>query len=386
MSERSSSPDLGATAEALLGAFPIPERDWESDARSIEARLSKTGPLDELLLAAPLPPEPGEPGAVSATATPLTHSGVRPQSLTELARRSVEKKQAEAREIARTSFAIAADAKPIPQRPPSPAGAVAPRSSAASARASVSAPPRSESAANAWAKFALGVPLLALAAATVLWLRRPAPPAPVANNALPSVTGEATSAHGASAANAPLAPSNEPSAPRGIDPSTLANEAATSASDSSRAPAAAAATAEASLPPRSTASGKVLFGGREPVGFTAARTNDQKKPVDQGLPPDPALRPADSSGGELPAKPSSGAVQAALGAVLSGARHCVAGDDGPSSAVVHFGSNGHVQSVVVSGPAADKASGACIQGQLSKARVQPFAASDFSVNATIRPD
>lgn len=85
-------------------------------------------------------------------------------------------------------------------------------------------------------------------------------------------------------------------------------------------------------------------------------------------------------------KPSSGAVQAALGAVMSGARHCVAGDDAPSSAVVRFGSDGRVQGVVVSGPAAGKASGACIEAQLTRARVQPFAASNFSVNATLRPD
>jgi hypothetical protein len=71
---------------------------------------------------------------------------------------------------------------------------------------------------------------------------------------------------------------------------------------------------------------------------------------------------------------------------MSGARHCVAGDDAPSSAVVVFGSDGHVQSVNVSGPAAGKPSGACIQSQLSRARVQPFAQSTFSINATVRPD
>ncbi len=118
----------------------------------------------------------------------------------------------------------------------------------------------------------------------------------------------------------------------------------------------------------------------------AAAPSPATEKIELGLPPDPGLRPADSSGGQLPVKPSSGAVQAALGAVLSGARHCVAGDDAPSSAVVLFGSDGRVQSVSVSGPAAGKAAGQCIQAQLTKARVQPFAASNFSVNTTIRPD
>jgi hypothetical protein len=88
----------------------------------------------------------------------------------------------------------------------------------------------------------------------------------------------------------------------------------------------------------------------------------------------------------MPAKPSSGAVQAALGAVMSGARHCVAGDDTPSSAVVVFGSDGRVQRVNVSGSAAGKSSAACIEAQLSRARVQPFAAANFSVSATVRPE
>jgi hypothetical protein len=111
-----------------------------------------------------------------------------------------------------------------------------------------------------------------------------------------------------------------------------------------------------------------------------------EKPIEKALPPDPALRPADSTGGAIPVKPSTGAVQAALGAVMSGARHCVAGDDAASSAVVVFASDGRVESVTVHGPAAGKPSGTCIEGQLSRARVQPFAASSFSINATVRPD
>lgn len=110
------------------------------------------------------------------------------------------------------------------------------------------------------------------------------------------------------------------------------------------------------------------------------------KPVEKALPPDPALRPAESTGGAIPVKPSTGAVQAALGSVMSGARHCVAGDDGPSSAVVVFASDGHVQSVTVQGLAAGKPSAACIEAQLSRARVQPFASASFSINATVRPD
>jgi len=97
MSERRSSADLGPNLEAALSGFPFAERDWEKDATAVEAKLSQSqlGGTDSALLAAPLPSEPGEPSAApSATATPLTHSGVRTQSLAEMARRSVENKQA----------------------------------------------------------------------------------------------------------------------------------------------------------------------------------------------------------------------------------------------------------------------------------------------------
>ena len=110
MNDRRSSSDLGSSAEATLGAFPFPDRDWESDARAIEARLTDgvRGSTDAQLLAAPLPSETDEPSSLSATATPLTNSGVRTQSLAELARRSVEKKQANERQMARESLALAA--------------------------------------------------------------------------------------------------------------------------------------------------------------------------------------------------------------------------------------------------------------------------------------
>ena len=157
--------------------------------------------------------------------------------------------------------------------------------------------------------------------------------------------------------------------PRGVDPNSLPGEA-TAAAESTPAKIAAA-------PGKAGASKVVLKDDR-----TAATPAG----VAQSLPPDPALRPADSRGGDLPAKPSTGAVQAALGSVMNGARHCVAGDDRPSSAVVVFGSDGRVQHVTVSGAAAGKSSASCIEAQLSRARVQPFAAANFSVSATVRPE
>jgi hypothetical protein len=118
VTERRSSADLGSAAETMLSSFPFPERDWESDARALEARLSASvrGSTDAALLAAPLPSEPAEPTSAPATTTPLASSGVRTQSLAEMARRSVEQKQATGRAIARESLALAAQSRPTSEQ------------------------------------------------------------------------------------------------------------------------------------------------------------------------------------------------------------------------------------------------------------------------------
>ena len=76
MSERRSAADLGSHVEASLSAFSFPERDWESDAHAVEAQLSESvrGSTDALLLAAPLPSEPGEPTACGGNVSPSPKS------------------------------------------------------------------------------------------------------------------------------------------------------------------------------------------------------------------------------------------------------------------------------------------------------------------------
>ncbi|HET7541924.1 MAG TPA: hypothetical protein VFK05_18750 [Polyangiaceae bacterium] len=381
MSDRRSSSDLGSSAEATLGSFPFPERDWESDARAIEARVADSahGSTDSALLAAPLPSEAGEPSMASATATPLTNSGVRTQSLTELARRSVERKQAAERQMARESLALAAQRRQRsadndePPPPVSVNGAAANHVAVKSVAANHVVAPEAASTVNHWPKLALGLPVLALAAAVLLWFRRPEPGALV-TGPVASPTPSATTVGASTLAQQPASAAVE--APRGIDPSTLPGEP-------SGAP-------DSALAKGTPVSGSAALASASKVGISkgvaSERGTSGPKVSDPGLPPDPTLRPADSLGGELPAKPTTGAVQAALGAVLSGARHCVAGDDAPSSAVVVFGSDGRVQQVTVSGPAAGKSSASCIEAQLRRARVQPFASSSFSVNATVRPE
>jgi len=91
-----------------------------------------------------------------------------------------------------------------------------------------------------------------------------------------------------------------------------------------------------------------------------------------------------ASAGNVPQKPSQGAVTGALGAVLPGARGCLGPDDPISRASVVFSSNGAVQSVTVSGGAAGKPAEACIKGALTKAKLAPFAEPTYTANITIR--
>ncbi len=382
MSERRSSADLGPNLEAALSGFPFPERDWEQDAVAVEAKLftGQLGETDAALLAAPLPSEPGEPStAPSATATPLTHSGVRTQSLAEMARRSVENKQAAEREIARASLALAAQQRPAV--PPAPKPVAAAPIAAVSAPQLVSASP--------WPKFGAAAAVIALAAGVLFWLRQPGAPVPLVSAVVPTATptSEAKPSNVAAPGATPTPVPVAQLTPSGIDPNLLPGENAAKPLDAAHEKPSAGA---ARMPNAGAASGgpraeKIVLED-EPEKAPAAAKAPVEKTVEKALPPDPALRPADSTGGAVPAKPSTGAVQAALGAVMSGARHCVAGEDAASSAVVVFSSDGRVQSVSVSGPAAGQSSGACIQAQLSRARVQPFAAASFSVSATVRPD
>jgi hypothetical protein len=105
--------------------------------------------------------------------------------------------------------------------------------------------------------------------------------------------------------------------------------------------------------------------------------------------PTPAAANNDSSPGtpgNVPLKPSLGAVQGALGAVVPSARGCLGADDAVSRATVTFQSDGSVQRVAVTGGAAGTPAEGCIRSALSKAHVPPFAQPTYASPVTIRPN
>jgi hypothetical protein len=87
----------------------------------------------------------------------------------------------------------------------------------------------------------------------------------------------------------------------------------------------------------------------------------------------------------IPDRPPTGKVTAAVGSVMGGAKACVSGADDVSRANITFGSSGAVKSVSVSGWAAGKPAASCIQSALKGANVGPFSDPSFVFGVTIRP-
>jgi hypothetical protein len=90
--------------------------------------------------------------------------------------------------------------------------------------------------------------------------------------------------------------------------------------------------------------------------------------------------------GNVPGKPSQGAVSGAIGAVMPAARACLEAEDPVSHATIVFRSDGSVKSVSIDGGIAGKPQEACVRAALMRAHVPPFAQPDFMGFATIRPN
>ncbi|MDI1443215.1 hypothetical protein [Polyangium sp. 6x1] len=87
----------------------------------------------------------------------------------------------------------------------------------------------------------------------------------------------------------------------------------------------------------------------------------------------------------IPEQPSQGSVASAIGAVMPGAKACVAGADDVSRAQITFSSSGTVTNVSVTGWAASNGQSGCVKAALKGANVGAFSKPSFTVGATIRP-
>ena len=112
----------------------------------------------------------------------------------------------------------------------------------------------------------------------------------------------------------------------------------------------------------------------------AAGTDGEKPEATATPAADDAAKPKN-----IPDRPATGSVTAAIGSVMGGAKACVAGADDVSRATVTFGSSGAVTGVSVSGWASGKPAASCIQSALKGANVGPFSQPTFTFGVTIRP-
>jgi hypothetical protein len=392
-------PKLPAKAEALLEEWPLEEPEWEAFATRIVER-AKAEPAQDVaeLLRAPLPAEPGEGGYEK---TPEKVEGKASFSLAELARASVKKKSEGAKDIALESLQVASRERASVEEVVERVQAAKPQEKPpASTRDLATRVPPS----NAWIEEHQGTPslpqrvvheprpsrgpwivsgfaALAAAAALILALKKSEPAQVTTVIQSPAATAAPTPAEHAP----PSAPREPEAAPRQAEPLPPRAEEGQALAEAPRvtegSPAKARRVVEAA--PSASAAGvtpeAVVLEDEEPAPAPAPAAPAPPAASDK-------LRPAELPASGLPDKPSTGAVNAALGSVMGAARACVAGQEGPSTARVVFGSDGSVQSVAVSGAAAGTPAAACIEGAFRRARVQPFAAPSFSINTTVRPN
>jgi hypothetical protein len=150
---------------------------------------------------------------------------------------------------------------------------------------------------------------------------------------------------------------------------------------------AAAPSKEAPADPRLAAkSAQVATGAPGDLQSEMARAVGPSNDGDKSAQALPVLEPAAGARSQnIPEQPSQGSIQAAVGAVVVGAKACVVGADEVSRAQVTFSSAGSVSSVSVTGWAAAHGKSGCIQAALKGAKVGPFSRSSYVVPVPIRP-
>jgi hypothetical protein len=420
MTSSHREPRLPKRAEELLEGWPAPSRgalEWEESANAIMDRVGVTriGSTPDGVLEAPLPEEPDEHGREAPRAAPSEAPPGEP-SLAEIARAAVSAAQAASREVAREGLLAAelgrkspprevapvprevVDAaglqgrivrvpEPAPQdRPPPPPKILKhaePASNAvaeAMAHSEVPAPPSRER--RHGGAVVVGS-LLALAAAVSLYVSFGSHAASVAKVS-------------ASAEEMPVAKS-APEAPKGATTEASATPLA-SAEDRLIAkvddlPIAQSVAEPAPLKGASAAAPKekaLAFHVKKESAPNAGKLvleEQQETPTQSAAAPHAATSNL-AAAAAMPGSehPSTGAIQAALGSVLTSARGCLAGQDTGARALVTFeGRTGRVKSVKVVGAEPGSPAESCVRAALMGARLPPFSDPDFTASITVRP-
>jgi hypothetical protein len=242
----------------------------------------------------------------------------------------------------------------------------------------------------------VAIALVGIAAAFAILHRKPGAPttqAPVAVGATPQLAptvpiGATAATPMPMAASAALPAQVPPNPTPGVPdrrPAELPRNAVATAPPVVAGPAAPSKDTPAD-PRLAATSGPAAAGAPGDLQSEMARAVGPSNGGDKGAQAPPVLEPASGVKNQtIPEQPSQGSVQAAIGAVVGGAKACVAGADDVSRAQVTFSSSGTVSSVSVTGWAATHGKSGCIQAALKGAKVGPFSRSSYVVPVPIRP-
>lgn len=162
------------------------------------------------------------------------------------------------------------------------------------------------------------------------------------------------------------------------DPGKLAAAPAATGGTTDTQPA-AAPTAGATTPPPSGKPGDLSSAMAQAVGGSTEKSSDGAEDAV------PAAGGKKGGNQNIPEQPSQGSVASAVGAVMPGAKACVAGADDVSRAQITFSSNGTVSNVSVTGWAASNGKSGCVKAALKGANSGAFSKPSFTVGVTIRP-
>lgn len=240
------------------------------------------------------------------------------------------------------------------------------------------------------------VAVVGVAAAAAIMLKgKPPAPAPTATvgQEKPAVEAQAQQPEAKPVAEAPkpastgLSIDSLPSEPSPSDAPKAGGAGPQGAgTDAAKVAAAPTATSTEAAPAAPTNAAPTPTPGK-PDDLSSAMAHAVGGSAEKGTDSTEAAVPAAGKNGNqnIPEQPSQGSVASAIGAVMSGAKACVAGADDVSRAQVTFSSNGTVSNVSVSGWAAAHGKSGCVQAALKGAKTGPFSKPSFTVGTTIRP-
>jgi hypothetical protein len=411
-SQRDSRRLSDAAVDEALGAWPMPERDameWDEAAARVQDRIESGAAPSEIsatvtdddLFAAPLEAGPDEMGSRDSVPphqpVSVNSRSVRPRrsfkDLADLAK-SAPPPPVLVEAGVGVEAGIAAAAAVEMEAEIAAAEIVAPVVVAAVPQAAAVVPIRAATAKPAGDKTrttavaSVIVAALALAATGVFYVRaahHDQTAAPVAQTPAAKPLGAPTSS-----VPATTAPKDD-----AIDPMALPLANAPTATMTGMLPM-APMTAAAPLPVASASAAPTgdpaasAVASAAPAPSSSGTLEDQmRQAAGPSVSATAAPSAADTSttpSGNLPMKPSQGAVSGALGAVMPAARACLDSEDPVSHATIVFRSDGSVKSVSLDGGIVGKPAEACVRGALMKAHVTPFAQPEFMGFATIRPN